>query len=251
VSNTEIVPAVEQSVEMVHIAARNSEELAAAKEHMVRWFTRKVGEITEELHTVEQAAKYAKDHKWNHAALDGQVYRIRKRRDFYEKILEAIAAGYTIVPDIPVDLFAIRVRRDYVKADTVTTTETWRNADHLLDDEKPDSLPVGEGRYENPHQTVRRGQREEIADDGKKQIVKWTRPADFAEFEFPIIAAHPTVMSATHEAMARRIFDQIGVAPQGRRRGDPLVIGQVCLRQGWQTKTISFIIGWNINLRDI
>jgi len=241
----------------VHLAARNSGEIEAAKQYMVAWFTRKVGEITEELTIADAAAKYAKEHKWNHAALDGQASRIRKRLGFYEKVLAAIQAGYTIIPDIPIDLFAIRVKRETPNSEMVTvraTTDWEKRQNYLPAEEDSQRLPVGEGRYENPthsSRSVERHTEREVIDGKETALIKKVWAIAFDEMEFPIIAAHPAIMNATQEAMSLRIFDQIGVSPQGRRRGDPLIIGQVCLRQGWSTKTISFLIGWNINLRTL
>lgn len=233
-----------------HIAAVNSAQLSGAKQHMVEWFTAKVAEIVEELIGVEAAAKYAKDHKWSHSALDSQASRIRQRKMFYEKVLAAIEAGYAIIPNIPLDLFAIRVKRDDVKAPLVTRNYDWQ-ARQSVAVEAPDNLAIGDGRYENPRQRIYSESETKKLSDGKEHTSYNAWPLEFCPMEFPIIAAHPLVMSATQEAMAKRIFDQIGVSPERRRRGDPLVIGQIRMKQGWSERLVSFIIGWNIDLRKI
>lgn len=60
-------------------------------------------------------------------------------------------------------------------------------------------------------------------------------------------------MSATQEAMASKIFDQIGISPQGKvRQADPLIIGQILgERSGYsgERKTASFLIAWHLDLR--
>ena len=61
-------------------------------------------------------------------------------------------------------------------------------------------------------------------------------------------------MDATAAAMAMKIFDRIGVVPQTRRkgyRGDPIVLGQITRKEGWQTKTASFLIAWYLDPRTL
>lgn len=64
-------------------------------------------------------------------------------------------------------------------------------------------------------------------------------------------------MNATAEAMALKVFDQIGICQPTRnagitRKGDPLIIGQILgKREGWSQKCVSFIIAWHLNLKDL
>jgi hypothetical protein len=64
-------------------------------------------------------------------------------------------------------------------------------------------------------------------------------------------------MNATAEAMALKVFDQIGIANPVRnvgvqRKGDPLIIGQVLSKRvGWTQKCVSFIIAWYLNLDEL
>lgn len=72
--------------------------------------------------------------------------------------------------------------------------------------------------------------------------------------------ARPEIMTATAEAMALRLFDQIGIcdqnAGQHRRRGkgDPLIIGQILMKAskyGDITKPVNFLIAWHLDLRTL
>lgn len=81
------------------------------------------------------------------------------------------------------------------------------------------------------------------------RIIK--KAVSFAELEFPLAIAHPVVMDATSHAMALKIFDRIGIVPQSLRHGDPIVLGQIIRKQGWQTKTASFLIAWYLDVRTL
>ena len=61
------------------------------------------------------------------------------------------------------------------------------------------------------------------------------------------------MMNATQEAMALRVFDQVGISPQGSvRAADPLIIGQILgHKEGYKRKTISFLIAWHLDLRSL
>jgi hypothetical protein len=87
-----------------------------------------------------------------------------------------------------------------------------------------------------------------------KTSIEWTHRPETGGVDFPLIAAVPYVMSATQQAMAKRLFDQIGVSPQdGARSADPLIIGQILgVHQGYSgRKTASFLIAWHLDLRTL
>jgi hypothetical protein len=121
-------------------------------------------------------------------------------------------------------------------------------------DERPQILPPGEGNYRSPEQLVRNDRGSRKDDKGKDVFFHRQWATEFDSIEFPVIAAVPYVMKATEEAMALRVFDQIGISPQGSvRSADPLIIGQILLGTGpvWRTKHISFLIAWHLDLRTL
>jgi hypothetical protein len=70
--------------------------------------------------------------------------------------------------------------------------------------------------------------------------------------EFPLAIAHPLVMDATAAAMALKIFDRIGVVNnRNQSRGDPIVLGQITRKDGYSTKTASFLIAWYLDPRTL
>jgi hypothetical protein len=70
------------------------------------------------------------------------INRTTKRVLYYEKIKAAVEAGYLIVPNFPIDVFAVRVKR--AKQREATATYEYR-ADYKT--AKAELLPAGEGRY--------------------------------------------------------------------------------------------------------
>lgn len=237
-----------------HLVALDPQGMAQSQASLALWFASKVREVGTEADELAVARDEAKRHKWNTKALARQYARAVTRRQFYEKCLAAVEAGFTIIPNIPVDVFAIRVDRaspsQTADVNTVECATAW-NLPRLAN-EKPDVRGVGEGRYESPVQMVCHADTP-VTKDNKAMIRREVWPTGFCQVEFPIIAAHPEVMSATKRAMALRIFDEIGVSPQNTRKGDPLIIGHVLGAAsgygGQQRKAVSFLIAWHLDLR--
>lgn len=244
----------------VHIVAQNQPEMAAAAHRMADWFGQKVVELKAECREVKKALDHAKEHKWATGTLANQLRRAMGRRDFYVKAKAAVEAGYTIIPNIPVDLFALRVDRKTPQggARTLDTEQDWERA--VLPEQKSDLLELGEGHYESSEITVSHTSR--YLADGKT-MRKTTKPVAYRELVFPVIAARPQVMSATQEAMSLKIFDEIGISPARKStptrpmpyvpQGDPMIVGRIRQRkEGYREgKTLSFLIAWHIDLRTL
>jgi len=138
------------------------------------------------------------------------------------------------VPNMPVDVFAIRTSKHHPWADKPQSSES------------PD---VGEGRYVDSEPTVHR-QVEEKDSSGNVLSRSHTFATGFEEVDFPISVARPLVMSATVEAMALKCFDEIGVLPARRGKGDPIVLG-IVKEKGRDGRRISFLIAWYVDTRDL
>lgn len=246
---------IPREVPTVHLVARNPIEMQAAQADLANWLRNKLLGIEFEIRELNAALNEARENNWSTAALTRQRNKTVGQETFYFKLLTAVEAGYTIIPEFPIDIFAIRVTRGGVRAAVATHTYGYGHPD--IDPERPDVAAVGEGEYKNPLQLVRHGEYKEQR-DGKEVTVKFTHPSSFQdEIVFPLQAARPVIMNATAEAMALKVFDQIGIClPQVnagvRRKGDPLIIGQILgRREGWNQKCVSFIIGWHLNLNDL
>lgn len=240
---------------IVHLVARNPAEMQAAQNGLAVWLRNKLSAVELEVRELNAALNEARANNWSTAPLTRQRNKAVGQEAFYFKLLTAVEAGYTIIPEFPVDVFAIRVTRSGVRAKDATSIYTSGHPE--IENERPDIAAVGEGEYKNPLQMVVQGEYKEQR--GDKQVdVRFTQATDFQdEIVFPLQVARPVVMNATAQAMALKVFDQIGICLPTRnagraRKGDPLIIGQILgRREGWSQKCISFFIAWHLNLDEL
>ena len=249
----ELVPAVAGVVTKAQLVATNAIEMSAAQADLTSWLKDKCRDIENEITEIEIARDEAREHKWKTSSFSSLLRKAQVRYNFYEKVLAAVEAGYTIVPNFPIDVFAIRVAREYP-----TEGEQWnRNSAASYSAEKTDLPLLGEGQFVSPEPKSRRYQREITEKDGSKWTKHTLVPTGFKEAEFPVLAAHPVVMKATAEARDKMLFDQIGICPpSGRKRGkgDPLIIGQIIEtmpRWGEPSHVVSFLIAWHLDLKNL
>lgn len=234
----------------VHLVARDPQQMAMAKTNLAAWLRGKIQQCTTEARELGDAAGEAVTNGWKADTLDRHEKLAKKRVDFYTKVLAAVDAGYTIVPNFPLDLFAIRVNRKTPPPKQYTSGYSTEGAMQSAKEIQAQVLPVEEGRYVGTMPYGLKGDYEE--ESGGKNVTKYFfSVTDFTQIEFPIEAARTEVMSATAEAMALRVFDQIGICPQ-TRKGDPLIIGRI-LGPGkrWSRKEVSFLIAWHLDLRTL
>lgn len=236
----------------VHLVARSPLEMAQAQGDLKAWLVAKVASVDLEVAELKASTEQAIQNNWSSKTLASQLSKARANHVYYSKMLQAVNAGFCIIPNFPIDVFAIRVTRSKPSAHAASTE--WVNSDpsRMIADEIPDIRPAGEGRYESPSQTVRRwSDPPRKKDQGKDVITRWAKPVDFGDISFPMIAAHAVVMDSTQQAMALQLFDAIGVCPPSLPKGDPMIIGQIRLSKSRGGKMASFIIAWHLDLRTL
>jgi predicted transcriptional regulator len=236
-----------QAEDSVHLIARNPNEMALARTNMEQWLRHKIAACEREENELFAALEKAMSAGWDADTLKRHSALAEKRTRFYRKALIAVEAGYTLVPNFPIDVFAMRVKRSSPpRHDEVSNYSTPRA--HVPE---PSSLPAGEGRYVSG-ETVRGRKGDYIETKDGKEIKKYFfTTTDYSEVEFPIAAAQAEVMTATQEAMALKVFDAIGICPP-QRKGDPLIIGQIMMPgPRWNRRTVSFLIAWHLDLRTL
>jgi hypothetical protein len=242
----------EKPMPSVHLVARNPQQMAAAQADLTAWLQNKRSSVLADIHELETARDEAKRHKWKTSSFTNAICKFRKQHDFYQKILEAVIAGYTIVPNFPIDIFAIRVNRTW--AATPEQYGGGSRASYLA--ETPDILPAGEGEYKSPKPDGFHYTRDEKQGD-KVTTKHYFASTNMQDCEFPFTVARPEIMTATAEAMALRVFDQIGICPKEnsrRGKGDPLIIGQIAMSvgtYGYALKAVNFLIAWHLDLRTL
>lgn len=221
------------------LVAFSPKELQTCQSTLSEWCDKKMGFIKDEIFELKENLAIAQKNKWRSSGIANAVRRLQKRVLFYEKIKAAIAAGYLVVPDFPIDVFAIRTAREY----PLTKYESQYKDQNK---QEPQMLPVGDGEYKNPFPSNESVQRKE----GEKWVTRF-RAGEFEDIDFPVQIAVPQVLNATSKAMSLKLFDEIGLVRPPSKRGDPIVVGTVIHKQGYSTKRLNFFIGWWFNWNDL
>lgn len=235
----------------IHLVARNPNEMALAKTSLELFLSQKIAQCDSEADDLFRAYEEAVKHKWKSSTFRTHGNLAKRRGDFYRKVKAAVEAGYTIVPNFPIDIFAVRVKRQTPRSDTAESTWNQSSAISNAKDIIADSIPSGEGRYVSNLPAGITGNYNKELKDGKQEKRYFFEVTEFQDVAFPIEAARVEVMSATAEAMALKVFDQVGICPQ-TRKGDPLLIGKVLgPKVGYTQKEVSFLIAWHLDLRTL
>lgn len=227
--------------------ARNQTEMSKAQEALVAWAEAKVRLLKKELKEVNENLQIATKRKWKKEPWERQVTKAAKKLTFYEKIEAALKAGYVIIPDMNVDLFAIRTTRKSAKENK--TKGQWNRPR----DQQTNSPPLGEGRYVTPQGEQVWANEVKKHEPGKApeyEIARWVEGHD-EEIDFPFRMAKPAILTATADAMAGKFFDEMGVLPQFRVQADPVVVGRITHKDGYHTRRFNFLVVWFIDTREL
>lgn len=234
----------------LEVSATTPLEMSQAQDSLIAWCSRKIEAIKQEAEELAENLAIAIKNKWKTDILRRHSALAAKRVTFYEKIKAALEAGYCIVPNFPITLFAIRTDRE--KPVEKVYVGTYKHSGNFIQDAK--MLPVGEGEYKNPIPFVQTDVRKTI-ESGKEvsQYTKWASDFD-DEITFPIQMAKPSIMEATSRAMQLKVFDQLGILLPQAAKADPLIVGEIIDPRPYKwspRKRISFIIAWCLNVRDL
>jgi hypothetical protein len=125
-----------------HAVALNATEMKAANDQIKTWLEAKLASLKTIIEEARAALDVATRNGWKTEALRSAFQREKQRQLYYGKILEAVNAGYTIVPNMEVDVFAIRVKREKPAESSATSTAKWKVTPRIRD-EKEQRLPPG------------------------------------------------------------------------------------------------------------
>jgi hypothetical protein len=256
-----------------HLVALNPAQMEAARGDMKAWLEDKLTVIERDIIEANAALNEARKNGWATGPLVAARNRAVDDETFYNKILAAVEAGHTIIPDFPVEVFAVR-RAEADREREVTFNNAIAVRDTFLGEAvSPDCAPAGAGEYRNPQPWTSESTYENKAPGAQERNEpRWyTRgyrsSGPIGPIVFPSVTARSPIMRATAKAMKDKVFDQIGVCHpviadtataarrverNARRAGDPLVVGQILRKRiGGQQKCVSFIIAWHLNLNDL
>lgn len=224
-------------------------ELVAAQTSLKDWCSQKLAYAKEAFDDAQTNLAHARKAKWKMSSFQNRVTEATRLVIFYEKVQATLEAGYLIIPNFPVDLFAVRVDSRWPKGHWNWTTSEW-SADQI---QPPIALPAGEGEYKSRHAVVESKKEFGKYANGESYSTELYRPAEFREVEFPVTVAKPKIIEATERAMALRMFDQLGLIGQQHAskyapRADPIVVGQLIdPRSKYRDKKLTFFIAWWFN----
>lgn len=227
----------------VEVTATRPLEMHQAQSALVVWCAGKIGQLRAEQRDVRDALEQAKKNKWAHGALDRQVRLYERRIVFYGKMKRALEAGYYIVPNFPVTMFAVRTEQN--KPGSGFVTDQWHPGDAHFE-QHAQQLEEGEGEYRNPFPLVRSYAHK---DDKGKDVHDYWADA-WRDLEFPVTMMKAKCIEATNKAMGLMVFDEFGICPPRQlRRGDPIIVGRLIDPRStkYDRKTVSFLIAWHLD----
>lgn len=222
----------------LHLVATDRPSLERAHAQMIEWAKARRDKVDVDTDVESTALDLAVQNGWATAAFTRRLNLLARQRTFYAKILAALEAGYAIVPNFPMTIFAIRT--------TATTARAEQSRSRWARFAQPAQLlPQGDGAYRDPGPAIYQHTEQEQNSKGEATTVTLYTPAELGDVEFPIALARPELMTRVGEAMAVKLFDEIGVAEDApsRGRGDPILIGRL-LNPRRNAPSLTFFLGW-------
>ena len=189
----------------IEVVALSPGEMAQAQASLVDWCHAKIAEVGGEVADARERVRVTTGSALESDTFTRQVTKLSKTLTFYAKLLSALKAGYLIVPNFPINVFAIRTNR-------VNPSEHAHRYRYNVADQAPMMLPEGEGRYVSPRAHVARRSTTVVDPKTKEETETPEYYAEgFLEIGFPAVLAHPKVLEATKQALALKLFDELGL----------------------------------------
>jgi hypothetical protein len=254
-----------------HLVATSPAEMAASREDMKAWLESRLTVIERDIVEANAALNEARRNGWATAALTSARNRAVDEETFYNKILMAVEAGHTIIPDFPIQIFAVRRGKPDTRASQTFIGSVQGKDTFIGEPVDADCAPAGVGEYRNPQRQVwdRTWENKAPGAQERNEPRYYTQASHSGypagPISFPSMTARSPIMRATAAAMKDKVFDQIGVCHPSitvgterrvdtftGRAGDPIVIGQILRKKiGSKQKCVSFIIAWYLNLDEL
>jgi len=203
-----VVGASEREYMEERLVATTSQGMQEAKVGMTSWLSSRISEEESLISDINENIEIARKSKWRLAPFKSSLSRAERKLMWYQKVKEAIDQGFTLVPNFPCSVIAIRTCADGPKAKS-TDCENWTDN---VKDEVCEQLPMGQGKYVSPEQRINNSSYQ-IEQNGKVVKHYIQEAMELNDPSFPFIIAKPALLNATQEAMALRLFDEIAVFP--------------------------------------
>lgn len=225
------------------VYANRPADMEKAQASMIEWCTEKVEAEKITLAEAERNLTAALDSGFGENGWERQVKLVRQKVEFYTKVMAALECGYYIVPPFPLDVFAIRTKAHVPRGQWKDSQWSARSAQSAA------MLPMGEGRYVDPEPHIETMVDQESDGKGGTKMVRYWRPDEFTDVDFPFKLARAEILSATQAAMALRLFDRMGALP-ARPSADPIVCGQILMPHHGR-EPLTFFVSWWLDTRTL
>jgi len=234
-------PALPVSDDIV-VLARDPQEMANAQQGLIDWMDRKVAGLKVELAEAEENLATAKRMKVRTEGWVRVIRRAQSRVTYYEKARTALGEGYCIIPDLPVQLIAVKTTRKQ-------PPQKWKSGPAWqVSEAKALALPEGKGRYVD---SAVEAEEREVSVPGKDYTRREHRAVGFLDVDFPFKVVKPQILLGLETALKRKLFDEIGVLPATNRGGDPILVGRIKRKEGYTEQVMTFLIAWWIDTSDL
>ena len=228
---------VQQETGSPILVARNQMEMQRANQALASWVHQKLKVLKSDKKELEGELGIAQRNKWRTTSFKRLIVQAANQITYYGKIVKAVEAGYAVIPDMQMTVFAVRTD----DSEPAPNQSRWKDQNVVFAYQLHAKLPEGEGEYVGTE--ADRNYSFSYEKDGKRIVMY--KNTDFRAIAFPLIAAKQTLMNVASEAMQLKVFDEIGVAPPHGRAKDPVLIGTVRGPKG----TCNFILAWFLDLR--
>lgn len=236
-SETALAERAETQLETTILHATNAEDMARAQDKQVAWVTRKIETLTAEHNELTAACESAEAGEFEVMPFRRAIRKAAKHIDYYSKIKEALTEGYTLIPRMFAETFAVRTKRIHVPG----TRRDYRSSVDMLHSEGP---ALGKGRYVGAALVVTSTTHTNY--EGKQRTRHFA--TDFTDVDFPLTAVPAKVIDATTRAMALEAFDELGIV---NGKTDPIVVG-IIKRPGRPMQSgLFFLVAWFVDLKSL
>ncbi len=241
----DITRVVEDYGDKVLVTAQHPAHMQVCNEALMDWCDKKIVLQQHEADELQENYEVAKKNRWRTATLKRHANLAVRRVDYYKKIKAALGEGYCIVPNFPLDVFAVRTTKKKPKR----KPGRWVHDNRRVDTE---TNKEGEGKWVDTEPK----QNYYVYDEKNKRTGEMQKAREYYAFAhddvgFPIAMAKPQIMAATGKAMAQKIFDGVGILP-GQRAAkwkDPIIAGTIKDPRStkYSQKHVTFMIAWHLD----
>jgi len=222
-----------------HLVALTPSQVPIVQQDLVQWCTGKCVALGRELARARQNLAIVKDAGWQRGNFVREISRLRSRMIYFAKIRAAVAEGYLVVPNFPVEVMALRVDKR-----KLPSQQGYNHID--LEDAGPayQRLPPGKGTYVGNRRPTFDASYDKTRKDGTTERIQLVESFGYDDPDFPVRLIKPEVLDATRHAMALKVFDRIGVVTG--RKSDPVVVGQILDPRSTKdtVRMVTFFIAW-------